>query len=834
MKARGLHAKKKSIFQAIFTPLIVIMFLQSMLFYVMAVYGGLQDTLDKNAADILQERLSNRENEIEMKFSSEWSNFLPFEMELDELYEQYGSEDSLIGDASTRNRFLNDASGILIRMLRENQVNGAFLILNDELEWSEPTGTQQKVGLCIRDLDQTSNYQDRRDLLLERCPSALIEALGCTLDSWWEARYTFDPNDSANNGAFYYQPLKAAWENPNVKNTSLAYFCGPHSLSQNDRPVITYSIPLVDQHGYPYGVLGVELTVKYLGTLLPSTELSYPDQSCYILALYDSLNNTYTPIASNGAMFNRCFSSDHVIVSEKLDGDKGFFMTGRTDTEIYVNAASIKVYDNNSPFESKQPVLLAMVESKALFAYSRSVRNLLLWTSILSLAIGVAGIFLVSRFFARPITKLARRAEKTQLDSAEPLGRLGITEIDQLVDSIETLSQNASKESARTEFFSRMSHDMRTPMNAIISFSSPALLDNATLTQKDDYLSKIHSSGEFLLGLINEVLDMTKIESNKADLRYEPTQASTLGDTVVPMIEKLAQKKSIRFVKEMQGNQDEYLMIDRQHLNQILLNLLSNAVKFTPEGGKVSLCVALNDATDSDVLCSVRVEDTGVGMSQDFLDKLYTPFEQENSALEGTGLGLSITKKLVDRMGGTIECTSQKNVGTTFEVVLPMSKCSEKPSETLSAELLSQESLEGKRILVCEDHPLNTQIVEKLLQREGMIVDTTKNGEEGVSRFSASQPLYYDAILMDIRMPLMDGLQATRTIRALNREDARTIPILAMTANAFAEDIEMSRAAGMNAHLSKPIEPQKLYEALRIAFLKRRTGDAPPTKPETK
>lgn len=366
-------------------------------------------------------------------------------------------------------------------------------------------------------------------------------------------------------------------------------------------------------------------------------------------------------------------------------------------------------------------------------------------------------------------------------------------------------------------------------MNAIISFSSQEMLEGVDEATKDEYLKKVHSSGSFLLGLINEVLDMTKIESNKVDLHYDDVCGADLFGAVIPMIEKLAQGKNVIFEKDLRIPEHLYVKADQQHLDQIALNLLSNAVKFTPENGKVTLFCQMEESRESrdQVSCVIRVKDTGIGMSEEFMEKLYTPFEQENAGGGGTGLGLSICRKLIVLMNGTITCQSRKQEGTSFEVNLNFQRAKQGVKKSIADKpeiaekiKLSEDVLKGKRILLCEDQPLNTQIAKRLLEKKGMLVDAVPNGQEGVDYFEKSNIDYYDVILMDIRMPVLDGLGATRAIRALEREDAKKIPIIAMTANAFEEDMRMSREAGMNEHLSKPIEPDKLYRTL-VHYLSR-------------
>ena len=820
MKKRSDGEHRKSIFQAIFVPLIFVMILQALIFYLSAVYGGVEQSLNKNASDILTERMTNRKNEVETLFNKDWNNLAVCEKYLDELYASYQKEYGnmpFADDTKLQVKYISDAFDILANQLRENHTNGIFLVLNDKTEKTSfsKDGNENKYGCCIRDMDSTSAYTDREDLLLERMPSSLVEQTGCSLDSWWEAVYTFTSED---NGSFYYNPLNAAWDNPDADGEDIAYFEGTHRLSTSDNQVVSYSIPLTDKNGKPYAVLGVELTTKYLSSLLPNKELGDSNKTAYILAQHKVGSDECTPYVANGALYNRCFREGMVIPCSQTAPTGGFILFGQDDTELYGTMAKLNIYNNNNPFEDDELVLIAVEESDSLFYYSQNVKHNLLFVSAISLVLGVVCIFIVSHRFAQPITSLAKEARNVEPQQNFHLQHLGIAEIDQLVDSIEELNKNVSRETARIEFFSRMSHDMRTPMNAIISFSSNEMLDGADEERKNDYLGKIHNSGQYLLGLINEVLDMTKIESRKVDLQYENVSAKGIMDTVISMVVKLADQKNIDFVRDIKTPQNTYIKTDTQHLNQILLNLLSNAVKFTKENGRVTLKCDMTQVDTSKMHCTFVVSDNGIGISEEFMKKLYQPFEQEKEGQGGTGLGLSISKKLTELMGGTISCSSQKGVGTTFTVELDFDVAQNVQNEQTNISAAEEDTdievLKGKHILICEDQPLNVLIAQRLLERVGMIVEVANNGQLGTEVFAASELNHFDAVLMDIRMPVLDGLGATKAIRAMDREDARGIPIIAMTANAFEEDMKMSREVGMNEHLSKPIDPKLLYHTL--------------------
>ncbi len=380
------------------------------------------------------------------------------------------------------------------------------------------------------------------------------------------------------------------------------------------------------------------------------------------------------------------------------------------------------------------------------------------------------------------------------------------------------LERAESATRAKTDFLSRMSHDIRTPLNAVIGLSELGATSHS-VEEMQNYYKQIETSGKYLLSIINDVLDMSRIEANTLVLHptvvYLPTFIQDTLDIVKPMMEE----KHIAIQIVQKGIAALYLRFDTTYLRQVVVNLLSNAVKFTPCGGHIELSLENISRRGNIVHNCMTVRDNGIGIGKEFLSKVFVPFEQENSqndmTRKGTGLGLSIVKSIIDLMGGTIEVESEKGKGTAFiihwdlEVAAPEEGApkGEKPVER-------EGSLDGRRILLCEDHPLNTQIAKKLLEKKGVTVTHAENGQRALAAFKAAQEEDYDAILMDIRMPVMDGLAATRAIRKLDRRDAKTIPIIAMTANAFHEDREQSLNAGMNDHLAKPIEPEKLYRTL--------------------
>lgn len=382
---------------------------------------------------------------------------------------------------------------------------------------------------------------------------------------------------------------------------------------------------------------------------------------------------------------------------------------------------------------------------------------------------------------------------------------------------------------AKSDFVSRMSHDMRTPMNAIIGLSDIGMTHSISQNEQEDYMKKINYSARYLLGIINDVLDISKIENKKIVLHQQPVEVKEIFEEVYTILEPEFKKKNIHYIFESHGYHEKYAMLDKLRVKQILMNILSNAVKFTPEGGAVECVITSLEHNNNLCMEQIVIRDTGIGMSEKFLPRVFLPFEQDENqnrvAYGGTGLGMPIVKSLVELMGGTISVKSRLGEGTEFTVILEYETMQEiktdgEEAQTEAAAL----DLTDKVILLCEDHPLNIMVAEKLLTSKGAKVAVAENGAVALKMLTESTQGTFAAILMDIRMPVMDGLEAARRIRGSEHPDAKLIPIIAMTANAFYEDVTSSIAAGMNAHLSKPIKPQALYAVLN-RFIYPRSDD---------
>lgn len=380
---------------------------------------------------------------------------------------------------------------------------------------------------------------------------------------------------------------------------------------------------------------------------------------------------------------------------------------------------------------------------------------------------------------------------------------------------------------AKTVFLNNMSHDIRTPMNAIIGFNALAQSHADDKEKVHDYLGKIMISSQHLLSLINDVLDMSRIESGKMKIEEKPLSVLELADDIHTILQSSVYTKDLNFLVDTKHITDPYIIGDTLRLHQILLNILGNAVKFTPAGGSITLRILQTDtASDGFADFEFHITDTGIGMSKEFQEHIFESFSRENNAavssIQGTGLGMAITKNIVDMMHGTITVNSEKGKGTEFTVSLrfavstaPLSPipANETPSVSDSS---SPASLTGKRILLAEDNELNEEIARTILNEHGFLVDTVHNGAEAVRIMQSDAGLLYNLILMDIQMPVMDGYEASRRIRALKAPHCANIPIIAMTANAFDEDRQTALAAGMNEHIAKPIDVQKLMELLQV------------------
>lgn len=379
----------------------------------------------------------------------------------------------------------------------------------------------------------------------------------------------------------------------------------------------------------------------------------------------------------------------------------------------------------------------------------------------------------------------------------------------------------AQKESqSKTDFLSQMSHEIRTPMNGILGMLSLLKAHLGERSAAEEYLAKTENLSHFLLTLINDILDMSRIESGKVQLEEVPFSLEQMAEKMDSMFRSTAEAKGINWKIELQDFDVKYVIGDEMRLSQVIINFISNANKFTPPGGTVQVLFRQMDRIGNDLHFMIRVSDTGKGIKEDFLSKIFRPFEQEDASTAhnygGSGLGMAIADSMVKLMDGQILVESELGKGTEFSVYLSLpiaDQQEEKEREVIpaaeedpeKARALANFTLKGIRILLAEDNDINAEIAMEILAMEGAILTRARNGNEAVKLFGESQPYTFDVILMDIQMPGMDGWEAARVIRKMEREDAN-LPILAMSANAFLEDKRKSQESGMNAHINKPVD----------------------------
>ena len=482
------------------------------------------------------------------------------------------------------------------------------------------------------------------------------------------------------------------------------------------------------------------------------------------------------------------------------------------DNEYYYCLAKMAEYDMTI-------MLLVPAEYVAVSTMTMLQSALRIQVVFTVLLLGLVLLALISIVRAERSSKMIKIEKETN----QKLNKLRVAAEDAL-----KVAESASK--AKSTFLSNMSHDIRTPMNAIIGFATLALDDIRDGKKVEDYLSKILSSSKHLLGLINDILDMSRIESGKVVLEEQETDLVTTLQELQSIMEGQAKERKLKLHVDYSNLRDRHVYCDKTRLNQVMFNLLANAVKFTSEGGSIWLTMSQLEPTyevEDRAIYEIRVKDTGIGMDKAFIKHIFEPFERERtstvSKIQGTGLGMAITKNIVDMMGGTIEVESQKGVGTEFIIRLELRLQAEAGAanedgakQHSHAEGVAE--FAGKRLLLAEDNELNREIACMLLSKYGFVIDTAENGQEAVDLVAASAPDYYDLVLMDIQMPVMDGHEATRRIRNLEDKELAKVPVVAMTANAFDEDRKAAKECGMNGFISKPINMQELVQALRMCL----------------
>lgn len=481
-------------------------------------------------------------------------------------------------------------------------------------------------------------------------------------------------------------------------------------------------------------------------------------------------------------------------VKEKLDAD-GIAVANilLKEREYYYCLTSLGDYDMT---------LMLLIPADAVAVSTMNMMD----STIRTLTVFMSALVLLLLLAALSFISVQRSSQKVKIEQ----------ETNKELNRLRLVAESAN--SAKSTFLNNMSHDIRTPMNAIIGFTNIALKQDPK-PEIRSCLEKISDSSEHLLTLINDVLDISRIESGKIQFTPAPVDIVAVADTVVNVTSGFLTNRNIRFDCRLEEPEKRYVLADAVRIREVLVNILGNAVKFTHDGGTIRFEASYLPGVDGQhITARYRISDTGVGMSEDFIEHIFDEFSQEeNSArtqYKGTGLGMAITKRYVDLMGGKISAESQKGVGSTFVVELPMELTDDHSIQKQDYSTDSSD-LTGVKLLLAEDNDLNAEIATIQLEELGIQITRATDGRQAVQTFAQNPPGTFDVILMDIMMPEMDGYEATAAIRALpNRPDALQIPIIAMTANAFAEDVQASLDAGMNGHLSKPIVMSEVVKTI--------------------
>ena len=603
------------------------------------------------------------------------------------------------------------------------------------------------------------------------------------------------------------------------------------SLDYNQKKKDGYLVAIPCQE---YTINGETYTA--IGTLYDHSKLdsmlsvkSY-NGNAYLFMLDNDGNITYTNQKEDKFFRNyfllKHLKGDQAITEEeadslqkKLDGREQGVELVESDKPYYLGYC---------PIENNNTMLICIVEKSVVDNVLRDYQKTIVFETILMagfILLLFAGLFysISRRSLAEQKAEYEKRNNEIQTQAMKEMEESNkkLKKAKDITTEALQTAENANK--AKTDFLSNMSHDIRTPMNAIIGMTSLIRHDAGNKAKVIEYADKIDISSQHLLGIINDILDMSKIEAGKTVFKYTdfsmPDLIEELNTIFQPQIAE--RNQTLMVIKE--NIRHEWVNGDQVHLMQIFSNLLSNAVKYTQEGGKIQFLVEECE-TKSSVYAKYRflVSDNGMGMSADFKETIFDPFTRAEGSvtnkIQGTGLGMAITRNLVEAMGGTIDVESELGQGSCFEVLIDLRIAEDRSvSSTVQEEKNEQNDniFQGMRFLCAEDNELNAEILTELLKIEGAECTICENGEEILKTFEKSAPGDYDMILMDVQMPVMNGYEATKAIRRSSHELAKKIPIIAMTANAFSEDIQHSLAAGMNAHISKPVDIKTLEKTVR-------------------
>lgn len=848
-RKRNRGIKSVPMLSKILWPMIALTLLQIFIFLVVLALTGGFSHIRSFSYNIIFEKTENRKGYVESMMNQKTAIVYETAGEINALFEEMlqtegRNPSELKTDKELNKRLLNQCSDKLISLLRRDMVNDAYLILDSGTLYD--VGEQHFFsGMYLRDTDVEENsISDNGDIFMEVGNSAVARTHGLPLDSGWTL--CLDVSD-AERADFVFCPMETYTAYAGTPLYNLGYWSALSSVSDNREGSVKYSLPLVTEAGEVYGVLGIGLLSKTIGQSIPANDFS-GGSACYILSADMDGSGHYVPMLHTGSAYGRLVKNGTVLSEDAPVGHNLYDFSVAGETSCLGSIQKISLYRSGSPYRNHHWVLISVADREQSLSIYTALMKTMLVSLVVTLCLCIVFAAAISQGIHLPVKRIVKELEESGQGQVQ-FSSSGIEEMDVLARAITDLQKQVEKlkddeytaklleanealqeayaaatsaNLAKTDFLSRMSHDIRTPMNAIIGMTTIAKNNLGDREKLSGCLNKISMSSHYLLGLINEVLDMSKIEAGKFTLTMENVNLLRLTENLLEMIGPSVREKRHELVVEIGKVEHENVSCDSVRLQQIFMNMMSNAVKYTPPGGRIRFALSEKPSEREHVGCYEFVfEDNGRGMSPAFQEKLFEPFEREEDVRvnkeQGTGLGMSITLNIVRLMDGDIQVESEPNRGSRFTVTVFLPFADVQAGEKLgeqgfcAEEALQGERFAGHRILVAEDNELNREIAAEIFAMAGLSVEMAENGREAVEKFKASAPGEFEMIFMDIQMPEMNGYEAAGEIRALPREDAESIPIVAMTANAFAEDIRDARAAGMNDHVAKPLELDKLF-----------------------
>jgi len=848
------HGKKSTplIFKILF-PMIILAFLQIIiLLVVLALSGGLS-YIKSYSYNMVSEKTENRKNYVETMFNQKTSLVYETANEVTAVTEQIlEQQDTKIAavetDKALNKSILEACSQSLISLIRRDMVNDAFIILNTGTLYDEKD-RRLRPGIYLRDTDITENStSDNNDIFMEMGSSEVARSYGLPLDYGWSLYIDVTDTEQCD---FYYAPINTYSNYTKTPLYNLGYWSTLKRIAASQQESIKYTLPLVID-GTVYGVIGIGILEKTVHQSMPANDFSNSN-ACYILATNLNGSGVYRHVLHRGASYMRFIKDDTVPISTKNIGYNLYDFTTKEGTKCIGSIQRMNLYYSGSPYRNQDWAIISIADKDKVL----SIYNALIKTVVISLLVTLVICVFISTIISQrinlPVAKMINALNAGREDNhLVEFNSSGIAEIDLLAVSIVDLQKqvakmkddeytaklieantalrdayNAAKNAnhAKTDFLSRMSHDIRTPMNAIIGMTTIAKSHLNNPDKLADCLEKISVSSRFLLALINEVLDMSKIEAGKFVLAQEEVNIRKLIDDLLIMVKPMIKEKNHELNVQIQDVVHENVICDSLRIQQVFMNIMSNAIKYTPAGGHILFSLSEKPTGQTKVGCYELIFiDDGNGMTPEFLEKVFAPFERAEDERvnkeQGTGLGMAITHNIVKMMDGDIQVESTFGKGSKFTVTIFLKLSDtevaiiEEQQKNDSLQNIEEKDFSGYRVLLVDDNELNREIASEIMEMAGLEVEMAEHGREAVDKFAASASGYYDIIFMDVQMPVLNGYEASREIRTLTHPDAQSVPIIAMTANAFAEDVQEARKAGMNEHIAKPLDVNKLFMSL--------------------